>query len=33
VPPGEDLTEKDLVQIADINNPPERQVVVHVKPY
>jgi hypothetical protein len=33
VPPGKDLTEEDLVQIADINNPPERQVVVHRKPY
>jgi hypothetical protein len=33
VRPGEDLTEEDLVQIADINNPPERQVVVHSKPY
>jgi hypothetical protein len=33
VPPGEDLTEEDLVQIADINNPPEKQVVVHGKPY
>jgi hypothetical protein len=32
VPPGEDLTEKDLVQIADINNPPEKQVVAHGKP-
>jgi hypothetical protein len=33
VPPGEDLTDEDLVQIADINNPPEKQVVVHGKPY
>jgi hypothetical protein len=29
--PGEELAE-DLVQIRDINNPPERQVVVHGKP-
>jgi hypothetical protein len=33
VPPGEDFTEEDLVQIADIKNPPERQVVVYGKPY
>jgi hypothetical protein len=33
VPPGEELTEEDLLQIRDINNPPERQVVVHGKPY
>jgi hypothetical protein len=31
--PGEELAEEDLVQIRDINNPPERQVVVHGKPY
>jgi hypothetical protein len=33
VPRREDLTEEDLVQITDINNPPERQVVVHGKLY
>jgi hypothetical protein len=33
VPPGEDLSKEDLGQIADINNPPEKQVVVHDKPY
>jgi hypothetical protein len=33
VPPGEELTEEDLVRIRDINNPPERQVFVHGKPY
>jgi hypothetical protein len=33
VPPGEDFTEEDVVQIADINNPLEKQVVVHGKPY
>jgi hypothetical protein len=30
---GEELTEEDLVQIRNIKNPPERQVVVHGKPY
>jgi hypothetical protein len=33
VRPGEELAEEDLVQIRNINNPPERQVVVHGKPY
>jgi hypothetical protein len=31
--PGEEFAEEDLVQIRDINNPPERQVAVHGKPY
>jgi hypothetical protein len=31
--PGEEPTQEDLVQIRDINNPPEKQVVIHGKPY
>jgi hypothetical protein len=31
--PGEELEVEDMVQIRDVNNPPERQVVVHGKPY
>jgi hypothetical protein len=31
--PGEEPTQEDLVQIRDINNPPEKQVVIHRKPY
>jgi hypothetical protein len=31
--PGEEPTQEDFVQIRDINNPPEKQVVIHGKPY
>jgi hypothetical protein len=31
--PGEEPTQENLVQIRDINNPPEKQVDVHGKPY
>jgi hypothetical protein len=30
---GEEPTQEDFVQIRDINNPPEKQVVIHGKPY
>jgi hypothetical protein len=31
--PGEEPTQEDFVQIRNINNPPEKQVVIHGKPY
>jgi hypothetical protein len=31
--PGEEPTQEDLLQIRHINNPPEKQVVIHGKPY
>jgi hypothetical protein len=31
--PGEEPTQDDFVQIRNINNPPEKQVIIHRKPY
>jgi hypothetical protein len=30
---GEEPTQEEFMQIRDINNPPEKQVVIHGKPY